>query len=555
MFRRLSLAVGVLLRPAGVVVIPLLMWAANGEWPSALLMAFLMAVSSRPVVVGQLGVVLFWMGLHAHERLAVALVGGSGPALFSVLQAAVFLAVLLARCAVTRMEEQNAPNWAARVAPWFSAGLAVASAAFFLASLFRSFPRSYTGWACVAALYAWRMRDRSVPGKTRLVQSLGTFLLVLLSTGLGVVLMEAGARLLLPDPPKPSDYYETDPEVIFTLSPESSGTLTLRGNDGKDIAAEVRISRQGIRDREYGPKAPGEYRILLLGDSFTMGHGLAEEETISRRLERLLAMGDRSAPVTVINCGVGGYAPWQERMFLRKRGFPLEPDLVILQLFPGNDVAGSYSRAGKRLEAFDEEWEVRLRDYKRQREIPFRLELWLLTHSNAYGHFLAALKLNAPARDILADFRFVKPAAYPTIVATSGRSPYKEVCLEHWYPELEEAWEMFAGDVRGIRDDCRARSVKIAAYAHGDRTSLRPWIWDEMKKWIPETPYEMNKDIRLTNELLDSLGIPRADALSALSAVSSPRDAYFMHDGHFTPLGAEMVAECLAQFIQERFLP
>ncbi|HOH52545.1 MAG TPA: hypothetical protein PLI98_17595 [Candidatus Hydrogenedentes bacterium] len=85
-------------------------------------------------------------------------------------------------------------------------------------------------------------------------------------------------------------------------------------------------------------------------------------------------MGDRSAPVTVINCGVGGYAPWQERMFLRKRGFPLEPDLVVLQLFPGNDVAGSYSRAGKRLEAFDEEWEVRLRDYRRQREIPFRLE-------------------------------------------------------------------------------------------------------------------------------------------------------------------------------------
>ena len=50
-----------------------------------------------------------------------------------------------------------------------------------------------------------------------------------------------------------------------------------------------RQTLQGLRDRDYGPKLPDEYRVLLIGDSFTFGHGLETEETISRQLEDYLA--------------------------------------------------------------------------------------------------------------------------------------------------------------------------------------------------------------------------------------------------------------------------
>lgn len=554
MLRQVFLAAGMVLRPAGLVIIPLLMWAANGEWPSALLMAFLLSVSSRPVVAGQLGVTLLWMGLHADDRLAVALVGGSGPAFFSALQGAVFLVALLARRPLTRGEEQNAPNWAARFAPWFSRGLAAASVVFFAASLFRSLTPFYSGWACIAALYAWRMRDRSVPERTRFARALGSLLLVLLSTALGGALLEAGARTLLSEPAKPSETYMPDKEAIFTLRPESVHSQTIKGNVGEILRVDMTVSKQGIRDREYGPKTPGDYRIVMIGDSYTMGHGLPVEAMISRRMNELLASENPPLRVEVINCGVGGYAPWQERLFLRERGFPLEPDLVIVQLFPANDVAGSYSKVKKRLEAFEEQWERRLQEYRSKHELPIRAERWVQTHSNAYSLFVEGLKSDGPVRDLIADCRFFVPLRHDPIVISTLRNSYQEVCLKDWYPGLEEAWGIFADSVRGIRDDCRARGVDVAAYVHGDMISLLPDAWLQLNELFPETPYEMNKDIRKANELLDTLEIPRANVFEALREHPVPQEVYYIHDGHFTPLGAKIVAECLAQFVQERFL-
>jgi len=554
MLRQVLLAAGMVLRPAALVVVPLLMSAANGEWLSALLMASLLAVSSRPVVAGQLGVTLLWMGLHAHERLAVALVGGSGPAIFSALQGAVFLVVLLARCPLARMEDQNVPGWAVRFAPWFSKGLAAACVVFFAASLFRSLTPFYSGWACVAALYAWRMRDRGVPNRTRFARTLGSLLLVLLSTALGGALLEAGARMLLPEPAKPSETYMPDKEAIFTLRPGSVHSQTIKGNAGDILRVEMTVSKQGIRDREYGPKPPGEYRIVMIGDSYTMGHGLPVEAMISRRMDELLASENPPLRVEVINCGVGGYAPWQERLFLRERGFPLDPDLVIVQLFPANDVAGSYSKVKKRLEAFEEQWERRLQEYRSKHEFPIRAERWAQTHSNAYSLFVEGLKSDGPLRDLLADCRFVAPVRHDPIVITTQRNSYQEVCLKDWYPGLEEAWGLFADSVQGIRDDCRARGVDVAAYVHGDMISLLPDAWLQLNEMFPETPYEMNKDIRKGNELLDSLEIPRASVFEALRAHPVPEEVYYVNDGHFTPLGAKIVAGCLAQFVRERFL-
>ena len=50
----------------------------------------------------------------------------------------------------------------------------------------------------------------------------------------------------------------------------------------------VSISGQGLRDRHFGPKGDDEFRILVLGDSFTFGY-CEWENTIPQRLEQLLS--------------------------------------------------------------------------------------------------------------------------------------------------------------------------------------------------------------------------------------------------------------------------
>ena len=553
------------------------MRAINGEWPSAVLMACLLAVSSRPVAAAELAALFFWAGLQLHPDLAAAFVNSLGAVVLAALQAGALAAVMLARCPVTLLETGLAPKWLESRSGTVRALLFAAAAGFLAASLFRPMPPAYAGWACAAALFAWRMGVPGAGGRTDWAQVLGGGLLLVVSTALGITVVEAGARWLLPEPEKPADFLTTDPDAIYTLAPDSRGHVTLVGEDvallfreeelllnepellarrgKKSVPVGFSISSQGLRDREYQAKAPGEYRILLLGDSFTWGHGLADNQIVSLRMERLLARGGHSPRVTVVNCGVCGYAPWQERHFLRKRGFPLEPDLVVLQLYPPNDVSGSYSLVGKKLESYKRKWEVRLHNYRRRHEFPFRAERWLQTHSNAYGLLLGASGVEAPVQTVAAALRFIPPAGPLPGEPTTKRNPHREVCLVNWYPGLEEAWRIYADSVQDIRDDCRKAGVGFAAYAHGDSSSLDPELWQGLNAQFPETPYEMNKDLRLTDELLDELGVPHPNLLEVLRAHPDPEELYYPHNAHFTPLGMQIVAECLAQFIQDTFLP
>lgn len=568
-------AAGGLSRPVGLLVIPAVMHAVNREWPSAALMACLLAVSSRPVAAAELAALVFWAGLQLHPGLADAFLDGLGAPVLAAFQAGALAAVMLAGRPVTLLETAPPPKWLEQRSEAVRPLLFTAAAVFLAASLFRPMPSAYAGWACAAALYAWRMRVPGAGKRASWARMLGGGALLAVSTALGFAVVETGARWLLPEPEKPGDFVTTDPDAIYTLAPGSRGHITLFDEDvelffqneellpndpellekrgGKSLPVEISISRQGLRDREYPAKAPGEYRIVLLGDSFTWGHGIAEDQVISRRMERLLHR-EGSPRVTVINCGVNGYAPWQERHFLRKRGFPLDPDLVVLQLYPPNDVSGSYALLGKRLQSFKRAWEVRLHNYRRQHEFPFRAERWIQTHSNAYGLLLGAAGLEAPVRAITAELRFIPPTAPMPGVPPTDRNPHREVCLVNWYSDLEEAWGLYADAITGMRNDCRDAGVLFAAYAHGDSSSLDPELWRELNARHPQTPYEMNKDIRLTNGLLDELGVPHPDLLGALRARPDPENIYYPHNGHFTPLGIQIVAECLAQFIEDTFL-
>ncbi len=90
-----------------------------------------------------------------------------------------------------------------------------------------------------------------------------------------------------------------------------------------------RINQQGIRDgREFAiPKPAGVYRIAALGDSFTFGMGVEEEDTWPRLLESELA-GRRSTEV--INFGVMGYDTTQEARLLETRVPAFQPDLIVI---------------------------------------------------------------------------------------------------------------------------------------------------------------------------------------------------------------------------------
>lgn len=104
------------------------------------------------------------------------------------------------------------------------------------------------------------------------------------------------------------------------------------------MGVELRTNAHGFRDEELPVGKPdGEYRVMLLGDSLTLGWGVPADRTfavgLQQRLDARQADCPHPARVRVINTGVGNYNTDQEVSFFEARGRDFAPDLVILAYF------------------------------------------------------------------------------------------------------------------------------------------------------------------------------------------------------------------------------
>jgi lysophospholipase L1-like esterase len=153
----------------------------------------------------------------------------------------------------------------------------------------------------------------------------------LLSVLVTVLLVELGLALFHPIPldiGRDLDY-EPDPRTGYRIAPFSQRVL----KSGGILRAN---SRGHVDDEVATRKPPGTFRILLLGDSFAMGMGVRPSEAFPQRLERRLNEELRT-PIEIVNSGVGGWNPFQYAQYYEYYGRWLQPDLVIVSFFVGND--------------------------------------------------------------------------------------------------------------------------------------------------------------------------------------------------------------------------
>ena len=104
-----------------------------------------------------------------------------------------------------------------------------------------------------------------------------------------------------------------------------------------EFSVDVRLNALGFREpRLPSTKPPGTVRIVALGDSFTQGYGVEEQQAWPRRLEVLLNARD-ARPHEVINLGVPGANPRDYLSYLRDPGLAYQPDVVLVMVM-ANDV-------------------------------------------------------------------------------------------------------------------------------------------------------------------------------------------------------------------------
>ena len=193
-----------------------------------------------------------------------------------------------------------------------------------------------------------------------------------------IVLVESAARLWAqaepqlftrPLPEEEGGLFVDDPALFWRLAPNLD--IEYRGN-------RVRTNAHGLRSPALREKHPHEYRILSLGESTTFGTGVEDAHTYSARLQWHLNRMQEDRVIRVMNAGTPAHSSYQFSTFLRERGLPLEPDLVLVY-----SEANDYLPASLR-DSSNNEVGVALSDAELAAARGSTLRRWLETHSAFY---------------------------------------------------------------------------------------------------------------------------------------------------------------------------
>ena len=127
---------------------------------------------------------------------------------------------------------------------------------------------------------------------------------------------------------------------IWDSFPDPDVGRVLQAAPALDLDARPPGNRLGLRERDYAlPKPPGVQRVVLLGDSYVFGNGVAAADRLGVRLAEYLRLraGNAEAAIECLHVGVGGWNVRAECAYLRRQLSLLEPDLVVQVLF-SNDL-------------------------------------------------------------------------------------------------------------------------------------------------------------------------------------------------------------------------
>lgn len=100
----------------------------------------------------------------------------------------------------------------------------------------------------------------------------------------------------------------------------------------------VKLNNLGFRGKDYPyEKKKGTIRIAVVGDSFTYGWGVSDEDLWVNLLEKKLNDNKENLKFEVINLGVPGAAPYDYLETVKKYVPLFNPDFVFIAVVEGND--------------------------------------------------------------------------------------------------------------------------------------------------------------------------------------------------------------------------
>ncbi len=324
-----------------------------------------------------------------------------------------------------------------------------------------------------------------------------------------------------------------DPWLGWRLTPGWSGT-----HEHHDFRVQYRLGADGFRASDSAPAQPGLLVHAFVGDSFTFGLGVDDDETFVELLNQRASELGR-----FLNFGVPGYSTDQEALLIEETVLARRPTVIWLVVCLANDF-------------FDNQRAVSLqtrlpKPFFKWQEGRLELRNFPVNPAPSLGQFT-----EIDTRQALLEAVFGPGGPPPGPIAWLGnhfalarlvastvepREDHGAAFTERFAPAIA----LFDQLIERIASRCRTAGVELRLVALPGRSFV-------------EQPGSYSAQYQ-ESFLTAAVGIARERnlrivdlACGLLNRTRSGRDRWFFpHDGHLTPRGHKLVAELLVDRIRE----
>jgi len=361
---------------------------------------------------------------------------------------------------------------------------------------------------------------------------INVLLAITVSLAIGFFVLEGGLRLLGYGP----ETKRTQPHETLGWS-KVPGLTSARQSDEYDVTLE--FNELGLRDDPMSSpaKPEGVFRVLCLGDSFTLGYTVDRHDLFVDQLETWWNGEGRG--VDVINAGTEAYSTDQEVLWLIENGEAFDPDLVLL--FPyENDIYwnGQTAYRGTQKPRFDTEGN--------------------LDHT---GPFEPPVSGGLHRRWAFANFwrqRFGERAPADVFVPEGAESPIRsEFSVLLYQPPgfTTDAVLRTGGALKALKNACDGLGAPLVIAPIPSHSAVDPEFAAEFhdehirvgaEKWSPDLPVDN------ILQLAETLDIASLDVRPALrEATKAGEELYFETDWHLNPAGNRAFTRFLHQGLDQ----
>lgn len=302
-----------------------------------------------------------------------------------------------------------------------------------------------------------------------------------------------------------------------------------------------KMNSEGIRGPEYKvEKDTGEYRILILGDSFAEGYTVEFEELFSEILKAELNKNCK-VDYEVINGGTGGWSTDQEILFFENTGQKYNPDLTIL-LFCINDpwynTQKKYWRGGKPQFILSGD-SLELTNVP----VPTAAEESFFQKTKRWG--LENLQLLKYAKRVKDNMQYSGTQSVPI---------EWEIYREKEMPEMTQAWEVTEKLLFRLREKTSAIESELLVFYISEKVETYEKEWQRLLETYSVNGEDFSPEIprKKLAKICERQNVPFFDptvSFMAAAQADTSRSLYFDLDWHWNKHGHALVGKLLAEKI------